>query len=247
MSESRNDILKRLTESNSDEEVEKERIVESDSTSLEKKLTQLTDNVKASESLAKILADPDIMQVLQMKQRGEEVEVRGKREPEPDVSLGFESENEVDFDLLSQTDLVKHLMKILPEAVGKIVDSKVKPLGESVGSIERFVQGSQRDLVQQQIKSAEEKFSDFEQYKLDMLETHKQNPGLSVEELYYVSKSRKTREGPERKIESEKPSSATSRPSAKEAREKPRSGISGFREILSEGIEKVVSGLDLPK
>jgi hypothetical protein len=88
---------------------------------------------------------------------------------------------------------------------------------DKVKELEDFVNSQQTQKVQGEIQDVRSRYPDFAQYQTQMVQLHKQNPGLSVEELYHVAKRRSG--GPDTKVDTrtERPSSHSGRPPKRKA------------------------------
>jgi hypothetical protein len=96
-----------------------------------------------------------------------------------------------------------------------------------------------QDTAAKAVKSAREKFQDFEQYREPMREISVQNPGLDVEELYMLAKKRAGAldETPSR-IQSERPSAAPGKPARRAPKTNPH-GSSGWNNSIAQALESL--------
>ncbi len=197
---------------------------------IERRLSDQSEDNRAGVELAKLLGDSDVRAVLEAKARGET------------VRLGFGDNNEntgqaPDLESLSQTELVQHLLGEMEKIVSKGVVSGTDPLMQRLDSVEGFVNEQGRDKLSQGIKSARERFSDFDKYQEGMLSAFEHPEDLTPEELYIVAKNRKGGFPTlDKNTSSEKPSGAGIRPAInKQQRKTPvRPGTQGFRQLLEE-------------
>jgi len=196
-----------------------------------RKLTEVEKKANDAGTLAKILADPDVRALLQAKEQGKKVKVLEdatiEELPDPDLS---------DLDEESK-DSLKKVFSYVKAAL----DIRLKPLQEQMSKVSQYVEVSEGSKVKEEIASVRKKFSDFDDYRQDMVDINKVNPGLSVEELYFLAKTRKTggfNVGAP-KTDSERPQRSTARPAVVE--KKPvRPGKRGFDDLLNEALDSIV-------
>ena len=126
------------------------------------------------------------------------------------------------------------------------IDKKLSNLDkiiERLSGVEQAVGGVQQKEVDTQIKEAQAKYKDFGKYKAGMLKLNKDNPGLNVQELYILAKSRAGQLAiKEPTTESERPSNQPPRRSGERQSQKPArpSGRKGFEEMLGESLNRLV-------
>jgi len=207
------------------------------------RLSQVETKVSETQALAKILADPEVRQVLEAKQRGEKVSlVVGDAEPPPKPVVPLDDiEDTTDYDSLSNKDLAAHINKKMIKTIEAVVARSLDPVFNAVKNLGGLVQNNEAREVSQQIDRVKKKYPDFDNFIPDMQQLNKQNPGLSVEELYMISKIRK------RPIEDVKPANvATEKPTTTSFRAKDSTktkpippGNVGFSSILSEALNRL--------
>lgn len=202
------------------------------------KLQNLESKVEGTEMLAKILADPDVRALLEAKQKGEKVKVVSAKEKVQAKMTGLD--NEIDFDALSNKQLADHVLKHVTSNLDTVFAAKLDPINQVIKSLETYVGTTEAKTVAQQIEEVKKKYKDFDTFLPDMQKMNKVNPDLSVEELYLISKRRKT--GPS-KVETERPSTSPAAVPEKKKRDVPLpKGNAGFGQLMSEALAK----LELP-
>lgn len=208
-----------------------------------KRLEELEAKSGQNEWIAKIVADPDVRQILEARQRGEQVTVQ-VGEPEQKQTATPEVEDPEDFDMLDNRELADYTMKKTTSAVSSLVEQKLnealEKVMDKVQRLEGYVQTNETQTIRQQVSKLREKYSDFDDYRDVMVQINRENPSLSPEELYFVAKKRSGHfEEPGPKASSEKPTNTSSRPS-KPQREQPLPpGRGGFDEMLGEALEEL--------
>ena len=200
------------------------------------KLAKIEAKVNDSSMLAKILADPDVRQILEAKQKGEKIKVvEDKLERQVVV-------DDVDYEELSNKELAKQILSDVTTNIDTTLASKLEPLTEAIKNFEGYVGGVEAETVGKQIKKAQEKYDDFNVYVPDMKELNKLNPSLVVEELYLIAKRRKL--GPmDKSISSEKPTSSSAKVAARKRAAPLPKGRAGFSQLLNEALDD----LELPE
>ncbi len=199
---------------------------------IQESLEDLKTRVSETRDLTKILADPAIQAVLDARGRGIEVSVVPKTEKEP------EEEPEPDFDEMDNKALSLYITKKIFHAVPKALRAAMEPVMLEMESLKGYVTSQEDAQVSTQVETARKKYTDFNDYRSDMVSLSKINRDLNVEELYLIAKRRK---GASLSVNpaSEKPTGAAARArSTKPEVMKP--GRAGFDEKL----RAVLEGLD---
>jgi len=219
-----------MPDPNEEVEIEEEDGGEKE-TAIQKTLQDLTSKVGTqTQVVAKILEDPGVRAVLAARERGLEVRVEtGTKDDEPDPE-------EVDLDQLDNPALVKHLAeKVLPGVLKKAL----RPLTDEILSLRAIREQEAEATLDQQVAEAKKAFPDFKDYHRDMLMVAKDNPSLSVKELYFIAKSRKGA-GLTVNPGSERPTTATGKTRGKPP-PKMAPGKAGFEARLANAL----SGLEI--
>jgi len=198
------------------------------------KLSSMESSLTEGRNTAKLLADPDVRQLLEAKQRGEKVKL-SFGEDEPLFSSASNMED------MTNAQLADHVSKTLSRRVDLIVEKKLSPLIEQLKGLSEYVDSKEASSVDKQLKEARSKYSDFDSHLTSMKSLNKANPGLSIEELYLISKSRQAKDVPETplQIESEKPSSTSARTKESAEKKPVKPGHGGFSELVSNALENL--------
>lgn len=196
---------------------------------MQKTLEGISGKVKSQDDLVRLLSDPAVREVLAAREVGLDVTVASKKPGEsPDL------EEPPDLEQLDNRGLVEYLGKtVFPQAL----KSALKPVMESLAGVRGYIDGQEDRTVLAQVEEAKKKFTDFNDYRNDILEISRSNSGLSVEELYYIARRRK---GGKLEVNpaSEKPSSPGGKPAQiKKVPMKP--GRAGFDEKLRAALEGI--------
>jgi len=210
-------------------------------------LTSMNEKVDSQNALAKIMANPAVRQVIEAQERGEEIEIRTKAEEQ--VSEVPNPLDMPDFEEMSNAEIVKYMMKVLPTMASSQVDPKIENLSGQLKQVLDYIQRNERTSVDSEISKVSEKYSDFDRYRPAMHQLSMSNPGLSVEELYLIARARSgDAEVPNPKMLSEKPTESAVRPLV----ERPKrttplpQGTPGARQLLSEAVKKIIVDSDEP-
>jgi hypothetical protein len=153
-------------------------------------------------------------------------------EPEPDVEA------------MTNSQLVKYMVKTLTTTLGSSVSGRVderinalkSELAPQLAGVVAATQQQQKARVQGEIESVKAKYSDFDQMRPKMVELNKSIQGLTVEELYLMSK---VRSGlpmvTQKQIETERPVEA---PGARREFKRPTNirGRNGFAAVLDSAL-----------
>jgi len=199
------------------------------------RLRSIDAKVTGGETLAKLMADPDVRALLESKQAGKTVRVVIGDEAQED-----DEEDDVDLDSLSNKELTKHLLKHITNAVSQTVEKRIAEVESQVGGLFGHIQNTEAAEIKKNIERLREQFPDFDDLRETMTEINRTSPGLSVDELYVLAKVRRGGlEGLRGGLSSEKPTRSTARPPSKVQRKIPLPfGRRGFSALLQEALEK---------
>jgi hypothetical protein len=214
-----------------------EEIVHSNGT--ESRLARLEEaqgNNQAKEALTRLMSDPDIQAVYKAKTSGKKVKVVDDvEEPEADPAEALIKD-------MPEDDPQKDLLG----KISQLIDAKLEKSNKRFEDVESrlsetadVARAVKTEKITNAVKAAREKFKDFDQFKDKMLSLSEENPGLGVEDLYYVAKARsgKLRQV-ETVTESEKPSSQPRRVAKPGSAPKRAPGRAGFSDILRDSFER---------
>jgi hypothetical protein len=208
---------------------------------MEKRLTMVEAKTeRESGALAKILADPQVREVLEARTAGRKIKVVGEEAEPADMVEVPESK---DLEAMTNAELVRHILGQVTHAVAGVVDKKIGSLSTDLDSVKGFVRTSQTTDVSKQIQSARDRWEDFDDQREKMLELSGANPGLGVEDLYVLAKARKGELPMVRRVagdgtpSSEKPTHTGARPTKRKVPLPP--GRQGFDQLLSEALGKL--------
>lgn len=193
-----------------------------------------------SSVLNQLMSDPDVRRVLELKTSGKKVfvsdtENKAEETEESTVeSLGDELG-------LAKDDPARDLLsKLAPalDARDRKRQETLKELSARLQSVEALAGDVQKKEVVAQVEAVRSKYGDMKEYQQSMLELSKSNVGLSVEELYILSKLRsgKLKVGNTSTF-SERPQNAPVKAPVEKKRSEPLPpGKKGFDILLSEAL-----------
>ena len=92
-------------------------------------------------------------------------------------------EDDTDVNELDNKGLVDHMTKVF----SKVLDKSLKPI---VTSIEEVSQESETDRLRREFSDVRSRHDDFDQWKQEMAPIAKSNPGMAVEDIYLLAKSK---------------------------------------------------------
>jgi hypothetical protein len=158
------------------------------------------------------------------------------------------------------------LLDVVSDAVEKMFDSRaqiaMKEFGKNLAEVNERIEKVQGTVMQQLaiqgIEAARREFSDFDKFGPEIQKVVQDYPMLGINDAYFLAKSRKAKDMPSREqLDSERPDSTATRPhtgvdeakrrvderrESKQEDKKRHLGRRGFREILSDGIDKAIAG-----
>ena len=191
-------------------------------------------SLESSQDLMKLLSDPDVMKVIEAKQGGSKVTVSLEdlvKSPNV-VDQVAELTKDMDSDD-PQRDLLGQLAHLLDERLG--------PLADRIDAVENHARNGVKKDINAEVATARTKFSDFDAYKDMMVQLSEELPGLAVQELYVLAKTRKGDldiSNPATFVEKPTQQSSTRRNTPSKPTN-PRRGRRGRHEMLSEALERV--------
>jgi len=183
----------------------------------------------ANQKLAEILADPDYQKVLEAKEKGGEIVIsKGKKDP-------VIEDEPVDLDELDNRGLVSHIEQKLVSTLEKKLEEKLTPVKGSLEDLNKVAQTVQQTATRKEADRLRGKYSDFDNYKDDIITLHNTHPTLTLEQLYTLASAGKEKPIPTQELGTERPGSTVHRAAPKK-RDKPRSpGRKGIKEMIREG------------
>lgn len=196
--------------------------------------------IEQNQQMLALMNDPDIHAVIQARRAGKQVKVveaveETTTEPEPeDLTTGLED-----------TDPVKPTLQKIGSHIDKRVsarDAEIDQLKAKVAELSQIADVVRERDVTDQITKVSSKFKDFKDFRDPMIKLSGQYPGLSVEDLYVLAKSRS---GKLKLVEqgtfTERPTAQPQRSSATARRNpaapSPAPGKKGFEEILARAFK----------
>lgn len=174
------------------------------------KLQELNAGAESQRLLLQLQNDPEIRRILEARQSGQKlkiVEEKVEEEKEPEIP-------ETELDELSNSKLVKVLEKQLGKKISSglgdvvkgMLDEALKPVVAELRAVSRYANDQAMSQGQKEIETLSEKYQDFQDLRPKLAALSKDNPGLSMEELYSVQKKRMNQPVMERqKVASERP------------------------------------------
>lgn len=197
---------------------------------------------KANDLVARLsqsLTDPDVAELLRAKEEGRSVRLS--------VGAGDNAETapaalppDVDLDAMTPSQLVKEMMKMLPEVIAE----GVRPVVATVDGLAEERQTERKAAVASEANALVEKYPDFLEYR-DSIKQLVTNNGLKLEEAYVMARMRDGKGYPvaKRPASAERPSGmeVTFRSGAKSSRQKTaRSGSRGFSDMVAGVLDDMV-------
>tara|TARA_R100000306_G_C4377375_1_gene142556 strand:- start:1118 stop:1933 length:816 start_codon:yes stop_codon:yes gene_type:complete len=166
---------------------------------LEARLTTVEANAKDANEVARLIAIPEVRDVLTALQDGKDVKVltgveagSGSQAPLPESAQAPPSMSAEDLDEMSNAQLTDHIVQSVGSSLSSnlkgIISEQLKPIEASIGRAESFIGRAETDSMQRQARELGAKYEDFNEYKDRMIELNTQNPSLNLEQLYHLAK-----------------------------------------------------------
>lgn len=206
----------------------------------------MSERLARFEEASKVLADPDIQEVIRRKTEGKEFVIRDKEPEAPATNpldellgLGDDDDNDDDPSELTHDEMMRKVVGGVKEALGSAVADAVKPLQEELESMKKEKKdqelASQDEALQKEALQLKEEVTDLDDFTADMINLH--SKGLTLKDYYLLAKAKKLGL-PSKGTESERPFNfLSSRPSVSST-ENPRKGRRGFEQILNDATTK---------
>lgn len=178
---------------------------------LEGVIKELQSAVKQTATTNKLLEDPMILKLLQLRSSGKEVEVveKGQKpepEPEPD-------DDSLDYESLPNRQLKDIIVKHTERRVLSKLEQQNAELRAQLEQIKGHLQQKEVSEVSVQVERMRKRYDDFNTYLPVMQQMSVRNPDLTVEELYLLAKKRSSGSAVDRlEVASEKPTTSATRP-----------------------------------
>jgi hypothetical protein len=228
---------------------------------VEARLRQAETLAAGANSVAQMLAIPEVRDVLGALQQGRRVKVIPEDEYNATVqnqqqSRGqgqgsqTEEEEEPKWEELAPKDLARTLQKrivgSLLKEVGTVLSSQLQPIAHAVKDLQGESLKIKESAVQQDITQTVKKYPDLFQYKDAMIKLHAENPGLDVEELYHLARKRvgKVPIARNTDMDSERPTQTSTRPGGQARRGAPATNAprgndrGSFDALLSSALKR---------
>lgn len=201
----------------------------------ETELAERVNKLEEGQDLTALLSDAEIMAVIEAKQAGKKVKVEIE-EPKPEPSV---------------VDKAKELVKDLPKddpnrdavsQLAKLFDEKLTPLVERLDAVEGHASAGAKKEINVEIAKAQERFSDFDEFRSEMVDLSKAFPELTIPELYIIAKNRKGKlDLADPTTFTEKPASNTverRNPTNKPSKDRPK-GRKGRSAMVTEALGRI--------
>lgn len=192
---------------------------------------------KDSQALSKIITDPDVLALLEAKEKGVSVAVM-RHEP-----ITKEPED-VDLNTLDNQGLVKHLMGQMPGLLKSALTEAIDPIRAEIGSIKSVTTSTLQEREAAMATALSRKYPDVGKYKDAIEGIRKENPKASLEEAYIMARLRSGAGLPQTGlVETERPTGVDVRVNRKDDGTDPKKGRVGWTEMLTDAVERLdVSG-----
>lgn len=215
---------------------------------LSEKLGKVLDqNQDESGMLGRLLANPQVREVMAAQQDGRQVRVVSESETKTEESIstlkpdveGLDLSVVEDLEELSRKDFAKAILGQAVKTLGGVLESNLGKLNKKVESFEGYVQDGERKAIQDEIATAKETYKDFNAYGKEIFELHQKHNSLNVDDLYWMAK-RMYGDRSLPTVESERPTHTGGRPPIKRQRKTPLAlGRAGMGQLLSEAFSNI--------
>jgi hypothetical protein len=201
-------------------------------------------------ALAGVLSLPGVQDLVLAARRGERMRVLSEADyaaltqqrqqpkqddepaPEPDPNWA-----ELDNAALAQ-QLQKKVVSQVGKAISKTLADTLSPLQQQLDYLMGMANQHRQSQTTNEVSEAMKRHPDLPRYQQSMLAIHKDNPSLSVEELYILAKTRAGHNDvPVTKTE--RPTNTSAKPSTRKPGDKPVLGSNGFRNLVGKALAEL--------
>jgi hypothetical protein len=186
---------------------------------------------KAALDPATVLSDPDVLAILNAKQKGQKVR----------VAVGDEAPVKAAEQVKPGQDSLDASTDKIVKAFTTIFEPRLAALEKDVAVARGKVDSDIKVTVADQIAKAKKEHTDFETLRPKMLEINDQFPGMSIEELYTIAKVRNNAPSAPAAIESERPDTHAARPAEIGKQEPVYKGAAGARALIKKALSEVAA------
>lgn len=207
---------------------------------IKRALEGLKTDIQSTKIGAKVMEDPDVLKVLQLKQAGKKASVSEEVPPKEEDDDESDAKEPEDLESLTNREILALAER---RAAKRVRDSARKQISKLEAQLEQVVgmlRNQQLETVNNQIAEAKKRYSDFDVFLPDMQVISQQNPGLNIDEVYYLAKRRKVGPSAEQRVQSERPTATATRPPEKHLVEGLKPGPRGNSELINAGISAVL-------
>lgn len=216
-----------------------------DDKTVENKIDALTKAVNDNKMMQEALKDPQILELIAARQRGEKVTIVPvdampvKKEDEKETTMSND-----DINYLDNTQMLDLVSKRIGGSLDEAIKKALAPFNDRLDVLDNRALSQDSTKINAEVKAVKEKYSDFEEFEQAMVKLNKQAPGMDVEELYLIARKRAGKGLPTpENTDSERPTDTLSaaldhRRATRKTDEKARPGHKGMLEMLREGSAK---------
>jgi len=209
------DVKKDVMQDDKDDKDENGTLKDTAEANLEKRFSQQDDKINRVEALNQLMRDPDIQKVLEAKRKGNEIVISSKEKDNEDGLFelpSFKDDEGKDKSLedLSNKELLELATGNVTKTISDLLDKKLKGVKGDISGVQKFVQQTETERIQREVVDVRKAAPDFDKYKEQIVELNRQNPGLTVEELYLLAKRRVEGKKKQDNTDTEKPTGQTS-------------------------------------
>lgn len=158
--------------------------------------TSQQNEAKLNNTLKQIASDPDVLRVLQMKDRGEPVNIGQSQGQQPTITDPGEKvymqiqSGEVSIDDLTPSQLAAYMQHSTDKRVEGTLQKVLGPIAEKFKTYDNERLQQQQSSMSQEMMQVRSKYRDFDQLRPQMVKVAQQNPGLGIEDIYILTKGR---------------------------------------------------------
>lgn len=155
---------------------------------VERESTVATTAAAEARMMGKLMADPEISQILAARNQGKKVKIISAEDEEESESSSSSSPDEINS--FSNAQLTEHILKRTEKVLDKIVGDQLRPISQQLQSQRAREQQVGIDAAEKEIIALRAMIPDFDTYIPAMRKIAPENPGISVTECFLLAQRR---------------------------------------------------------
>lgn len=215
-----------------------------------KEIEALMIKAQEGEKFAAIVTDSDVRKVLEAKESGKSFTILTEDDDSATTKTPSPQEkSSEELDGMTRSELVLYAIEQSAASLSGVIDEKLEGFGSAIESLQAKGAVGDREKLQSEIAKVRKEFPDFKTYAPGIKELWKDNPNLSVRQLYMLARVDKGDGLPgELDTYSEHPGSGPTKPVTRGKKVEYEKTRAGFESCIDDALSEIDYGpiLDAP-